>query len=115
MIDLSMVKNEWRSGTITNCVLREETADEARAAATEFADLSDEELLTREAELDQRWDALLQQDQRLLGERRGVKREKSRSGCSCHLRARGSTPRWPNRRRVGKSGPDHSPGGSTSG
>ncbi|MFD7252532.1 hypothetical protein [Streptomyces sp. NPDC059895] len=42
-------------GPITNYLLREEIDREARAAATEFADLSDDELLEREAELDQRW------------------------------------------------------------
>ncbi|MFD4635101.1 GntR family transcriptional regulator [Streptomyces sp. NPDC058473] len=39
-------------GTVTNYLLRDEIAREARAAATEFADLGDEELLAREAELD---------------------------------------------------------------
>lgn len=41
-----------RHGPITNYLLREEIAREARAAAAAFADLTDDELLAREAELD---------------------------------------------------------------
>lgn len=67
-------------GAITNYLLRDEIAREARVAATEFADLSDEELLAREAELDQRWDGVREEHQRLYSERRKVKREKSRCG-----------------------------------
>ncbi|MER0445305.1 hypothetical protein ABR738_12135 [Streptomyces sp. Edi4] len=67
-------------GPITNYLLRDEIAREARAAATEFADLSDEELLAREAELDRRWDVVREEHQRLFSERRKVKREKSRRG-----------------------------------
>ncbi|HBF82449.1 MAG TPA: hypothetical protein DD420_21720, partial [Streptomyces sp.] len=51
-------------GTITNYLLRDEIAREARVAATEFADLSDEELLAREAELDRRWDVVREEHQR---------------------------------------------------
>ncbi|BBC32851.1 uncharacterized protein SGFS_041450 [Streptomyces graminofaciens] len=65
---------------ITNYLLREEIDREARSAATEFADLSDEELLEREAELDQRWVTVREEHQRLFNERRKVKREKSRRG-----------------------------------
>ncbi|GFN06607.1 hypothetical protein GCM10010298_54440 [Streptomyces microflavus] len=67
-------------GPITNYLLRDEIDREARAAATEFADLSDEELLAREAELDRRWDVVREEHQRLFSERRKVKREKSRRG-----------------------------------
>lgn len=67
-------------GPITNYLLREEIDREARAAATEFADLSDDELLEREAELDRRWDVVREEHQRLFNERRKVKREKSRRG-----------------------------------
>ncbi|MFK0116149.1 GntR family transcriptional regulator [Streptomyces sp. NPDC090994] len=67
-------------GPIANYLLREEIDREARAAATEFADLSDEELLAREAELDRRWDVVREEHQRLFNERRKVKREKSRRG-----------------------------------
>ncbi|MFF4741566.1 GntR family transcriptional regulator [Streptomyces sp. NPDC001268] len=67
-------------GPITNYLLREEIDREARAAATEFADLSDDELLEREAELDQRWITVREEHQRLFNERRKVKREKSRRG-----------------------------------
>ncbi|MEU1777721.1 GntR family transcriptional regulator [Streptomyces sp. NPDC019922] len=67
-------------GPITNYLLRDEIDREARAAATEFADLSDEELLAREAELDRRWDVVREEHQRLFNERRKVKREKSRRG-----------------------------------
>lgn len=65
---------------ITNYLLREEIDREARSAATEFADLSDDELLEREAELDQRWATVREEHQRLFNERRKVKREKSRRG-----------------------------------
>lgn len=67
-------------GSITNYLLREEIDREARAAVTEFADLSDDELLEREAELDQRWATVREEHQRLFNERRKVKREKSRRG-----------------------------------
>ncbi|MGX9920960.1 GntR family transcriptional regulator [Streptomyces sp. NPDC002248] len=67
-------------GTITSYLLRDEIASEARVAATEFADLSDEELLAREAELDRRWVVVREEHQRLYGERQKVKREKSRRG-----------------------------------
>ncbi|MFD9504169.1 GntR family transcriptional regulator [Streptomyces sp. NPDC060035] len=67
-------------GPITNYLLREEIDREARVAATEFADLSDDELLAREAELDQQWDVVREEHQRLFSERRKVKREKSRRG-----------------------------------
>ncbi|WP_328544373.1 GntR family transcriptional regulator [Streptomyces europaeiscabiei] len=67
-------------GPITNYLLREEIDREVRAAATEFADLSDDELLEREAELDQRWVTVREEHQRLFNERRKVKREKSRRG-----------------------------------
>lgn len=67
-------------GSITNYLLREEIAREARAAATEFADLSDDELLEREADLDRRWVIVREEHQRLFSERRKVKREKSRRG-----------------------------------
>ncbi|MFD1658223.1 GntR family transcriptional regulator [Streptomyces caeni] len=67
-------------GSITNYLLREQIDREARAAATEFADLSDDELLEREAELDQRWATVREEHQRLFNERRKVKREKSRRG-----------------------------------
>ncbi|QYA98938.1 winged helix-turn-helix domain-containing protein [Streptomyces anulatus] len=65
---------------ITNYLLREEIDREARSAATEFADLSDDELLEREAGLDQRWATVREEHQRLFNERRKVKREKSRRG-----------------------------------
>ncbi|MEV7834933.1 winged helix-turn-helix domain-containing protein [Streptomyces subrutilus] len=67
-------------GPITNYLLREEIDREARAAATEFADLSDDELLEREADLDRRWVVVREEHQRLFNERRKVKREKSRRG-----------------------------------
>ncbi|MFE4913008.1 GntR family transcriptional regulator [Streptomyces sp. NPDC056652] len=67
-------------GPITNYLLREEIDREASAAATEFADLSDDELLERETELDQRWVTVREEHQRLFNERRKVKREKSRRG-----------------------------------
>ncbi|MEU3342643.1 MULTISPECIES: winged helix-turn-helix domain-containing protein [Streptomyces] len=67
-------------GPITNYLLRDEIAREARAAAAEFADLTDDELLAREAELDQRWVTIREQHQRVFNERRKVKREKSRRG-----------------------------------
>ncbi|WP_280892710.1 hypothetical protein [Streptomyces sp. LBL] len=67
-------------GPITNYLLREEIDREARAAAAEFADLSDDELLARETELDQRWVTVREEHQRLFDERRKVKREKSRRG-----------------------------------
>ncbi|GGN63809.1 hypothetical protein GCM10011579_032530 [Streptomyces albiflavescens] len=51
-----------------------------RAAAAEFADLSDNELLTREAELEQRRVTVRDERQRLFSERRNSKREKSRRG-----------------------------------
>ncbi|MFI1291041.1 GntR family transcriptional regulator [Streptomyces sp. NPDC020792] len=65
---------------ITNYLLRDEIAREARAAAAEFADLTDDELLEREAELDQRWVTIREEHQRVFNERRKVKREKSRRG-----------------------------------
>ncbi|MFJ4697951.1 GntR family transcriptional regulator [Streptomyces sp. NPDC088768] len=67
-------------GPITNYLLREEIAREARAAAADFADLTDEELLVREAELDQRWVTIREEHQRIFNERRKVKRETSRRG-----------------------------------
>ncbi|MEU6112392.1 winged helix-turn-helix domain-containing protein [Streptomyces albidoflavus] len=67
-------------GPITNYLLREEIAREARAAAADFADLTDEELLAREAELDQRWAAIREEHQRIFNERRKIKRETSRRG-----------------------------------
>jgi hypothetical protein len=67
-------------GPITNYLLRDEIAREARAAAAEFADLSDDELLEREAELDQRWVTIREEHQRVFNERRKIKREKSRRG-----------------------------------
>ncbi|MFG2677719.1 GntR family transcriptional regulator [Streptomyces sp. NPDC048392] len=67
-------------GPITNYLLREEIAREARAAAADFADLTDDELLAREAELDQRWVTIREEHQRIFNERRKVKRETSRRG-----------------------------------
>lgn len=67
-------------GPITNYLLRDDIGREARAAAAEFADLSDDELLARETELDQRWVTVREEHQRLFNERRKVKREKSRRG-----------------------------------
>lgn len=67
-------------GPITNYLLRDENNREARKAAIEFADLSDDELLAREAELDQRWVTVREEQQRLFNERRKVKRETSRRG-----------------------------------
>ncbi|MCY0938389.1 winged helix-turn-helix domain-containing protein [Streptomyces sp. H34-S4] len=67
-------------GPITNYLLRDEINREAREAAVEFADLSDDELLAREAELDQRWVTVREEHQRLFNERRKVKRETSRRG-----------------------------------
>ncbi|WP_251073228.1 hypothetical protein [Streptomyces sp. ISL-43] len=60
--------------------LREEIAREARAAAADFADLTDDELLAREAELDQRWVTIREEHQRIFNERRKIKRETSRRG-----------------------------------
>ncbi|MFI1508678.1 GntR family transcriptional regulator [Streptomyces sp. NPDC020597] len=67
-------------GPITNYLLRDEIAREARAAAAEFADLTDDELLEREADLDRRWVTIREEHQRVFNERRKVKREKSRRG-----------------------------------
>lgn len=67
-------------GPITNYLLRDEINREAREAAIEFADLNDDELLAREAELDQRWVTVREEHQRLFNERRKVKRETSRRG-----------------------------------
>ncbi|MFJ7193613.1 GntR family transcriptional regulator [Streptomyces bacillaris] len=67
-------------GPITNYLLREEIAREARAAAADFADLTDEELLAREAELDRRWLTIREEHQRIFNERRKIKRETSRRG-----------------------------------
>ncbi|MFE2565045.1 GntR family transcriptional regulator [Streptomyces mirabilis] len=67
-------------GPITNYLLREEIAREARAAAADFADLTDGELLAREAELDQRWATIREEHQRIFNERRKIKRETSRRG-----------------------------------
>ncbi|MFG2561625.1 GntR family transcriptional regulator [Streptomyces sp. NPDC048496] len=67
-------------GPITNYLLREEIAREARAAAADFADLTDDELLAREAELDQRWATIREEHQRIFNERRKIKRETSRRG-----------------------------------
>jgi DNA-binding GntR family transcriptional regulator len=69
-----------RHGPITNYLLREEIAREARAAAADFADLTDDELLAREAELDQRWVTIREEHQRIFNERRKIKRETSRRG-----------------------------------
>ncbi|WP_245703179.1 hypothetical protein [Streptomyces lushanensis] len=46
----------------------------------EFADLSDDELLEREVELDRRWPAIREEHQRVYRERRKVKRESLRCG-----------------------------------
>lgn len=67
-------------GPITNYLLREEIAREARAAAADFADLTDDELLAREAELDRRWVTIREEHQRIFNERRKIKRETSRRG-----------------------------------
>ncbi|MEU9317025.1 winged helix-turn-helix domain-containing protein [Streptomyces sp. NPDC048295] len=69
-----------RHGPITNYLLRDEIAREARAAAADFADLTDDELLAREAELDQRWVTIREEHQRIFNERRKIKRETSRRG-----------------------------------
>ncbi|MGW0819698.1 GntR family transcriptional regulator [Streptomyces sp. NPDC002845] len=69
-----------RHGPITNYLLREEIVREARAAAADFADLTDDELLAREAELDQRWATIREEHQRIFNERRKIKRETSRRG-----------------------------------
>ncbi|GAA0672320.1 hypothetical protein GCM10009535_59950 [Streptomyces thermocarboxydovorans] len=67
-------------GPITNYLLREKVDREASASAAEFADLSDDELLEREAELDRRWATIREEHQRVFNERRKIKREKSRRG-----------------------------------
>ena len=67
-----------RHGPITNYLLRDEIAREARAAAAELVDLTDDELLEREAELDRRWGTIREEHQRVLYERRKGKREKCR-------------------------------------
>ncbi|MDT3728816.1 GntR family transcriptional regulator [Streptomyces sp. DSM 41972] len=67
-------------GSITNYLLRDQVDREARASAAEFADLSDDELLEREAELDRRWATIREEHQRVFNERRKIKREKSRRG-----------------------------------
>ncbi|GAA4915165.1 hypothetical protein GCM10023237_39290 [Streptomyces coeruleoprunus] len=55
-------------------------AKTAHAPAAEFADLADDELLEREAELDRRCATIREEHQRVFNERRKVKREKSRRG-----------------------------------
>lgn len=113
-------------GPITNYLLREEIAREARAAAADFADLTDDELLAREAELDQRWATIREEHQRIFNERRKIKRETSRRGLflppsmtptptRTHRRARNSKPHWPNRRSAGNGGPDQRPGSPAGG
>ncbi|GAT85236.1 GntR family transcriptional regulator [Streptomyces sp. F-3] len=67
-------------GPITNYLLREQVNREASAAAAEFADLSNDELLQREAELDRQWATIREEHQRVFNERRKIKREKSRRG-----------------------------------
>ncbi|WP_107426773.1 GntR family transcriptional regulator [Streptomyces sp. CB02460] len=69
-------------GPITSYRLQDDLAYEARAAATEFAHLGDDELLAREAELDQRWATVREEHQRVYRERRKVQREKRRRGLS---------------------------------
>ncbi|MGW3086710.1 GntR family transcriptional regulator [Streptomyces sp. NPDC001108] len=67
-------------GPITNYLLREQVDREARASAAKFANLTDDDLLEREAELDQRWATIREEHQRVFNERRKIKREKSRRG-----------------------------------
>ncbi|MEU9624090.1 GntR family transcriptional regulator [Streptomyces sp. NPDC088251] len=69
-------------GPITNYQLQDDLAYEARVIATEFAHLGDDELLAREAELDQRWATVREEHQRVYRERRKVQREKRRRGLS---------------------------------
>ncbi|MGW6602809.1 GntR family transcriptional regulator [Streptomyces sp. NPDC055036] len=69
-------------GPITNYRLQDDLAYEARATATEFAHLGDDELLAREVELDQRWATVREEHQRVYRERRKVQREKRRRGLS---------------------------------
>lgn len=70
------------STPITNYLLREDIARRARAAAAEFADLSDTELLARDVDLDQRWATVREEYQQFFAERRKVKQEKARRGLS---------------------------------
>lgn len=59
-------------GPITNYLLQDDLAYEARVAAAEFAEIGDEELLAREAELDQRWATVREEHQQVYRERRKV-------------------------------------------
>ncbi|MER6719182.1 hypothetical protein [Streptomyces halstedii] len=63
-------------------MLQDDLAYEARVAAAEFAEIGDEELLAREAELDQRWATVREKHQQVYRERRKVQREKRRLGLS---------------------------------